>query len=142
MDMLLICKDALENSLVTNLTLAMEARKQGMEVGILFTEDALVALGGQSWDWSPLLRDWNPRVLVARNAAKLNLPLATARGRHETDVGQLLKAAKEAGVSLLACPIWASLLELEGKLAPEITQMDFAATLKALREAKTVVGGF
>ncbi len=66
MDLLLICRDALENSVIANLLVALEARKTGQEVGVLFTEEALAGLGGGAFSWSPLLANRDTRTTVAR----------------------------------------------------------------------------
>jgi len=144
MDLFLICRDALENSLVTSLLMAMEAKREGSDVGVLFTQEALVAVAGQAFDWSPLLRDRPTRTRVAKKAKELGIPThaAPTPGFPAINTKELMKAAKTAGVSLFACPVWAEFLELQGKLSPEITEIDLTTALKTIREAKTVLGTF
>lgn len=141
MDVLFICRDALENSMVSNLAVAMEMKKGGSDVGVLFTQEALAVLTGQTADWSPLLRGRDIRTTIAKAATRLGIPWAAPDPRW-TRPGLVLSAAKQAGVSLLACPLWTELLEARGKLPPEIGLVDLPAALKAIREARVVIGSF
>ena len=142
MDLLLICRDALENSIITNLLTAAEAKRAGLDVGVLFTEEALAALAGESCDWSPLLRNRNTRVTIASNAQKLGMPIYEAPTRSVPAVAsrELMRLSKEAGVRLFACATWIKLLGLaEDKLAG-FEPLEPEAKLKILRETKTVIG--
>lgn len=141
MDVLFICRDALENSMVSNLAIAMEMKKSGTDVGVLFTQEALAALTGQTADWSPLLRDRDTRTTIAKGATRLGIPWS-AKDPRWTRPGQVLTAAKAAGVSLLACPLWTEMLEARGKLPPEIGYLELPAALQAIRETKVVIGSF
>lgn len=141
MEVLLICRDALENSLVSNLIVAMEMKKRGTDVAVLFTQEALAALAGGALDWSPLMRDRDTRTTIAKAATRLGIPWS-AKDPRWTRPHQVVAAAKQAGVPLLACPLWTELLEAKGKLPPEIGLIDLPAALKALREAKVVIGSF
>lgn len=142
MDLLLICRDALENSIIGNLLVALEEKKAGADVGVLFTQEALAALAGQSLDWSPLFRDRDTRAKIAKNAKSMGIPLAHAKDARQTDTYQLLKAAKDAGVNLMACPAWTALLGIKERLPNELTKVDPVAAMKCLKEAKRVIGTF
>lgn len=141
MDILLICRDALENSVVSNLAVAMEAKKRGEEVAVLFTQEALAALSGQMLDWSPLFRDRDTRTKIAKAATRLGIPWADKDPRW-TRPRQVLQAAHQSGVSLLACPLWSELLETKGKLPPEVKEIDLPTALQAMKGAKVIIGSF
>ena len=143
MDIILICRDALENSILGNIAVAMEAKKNGSDVGILFTQESLVALAGEGpFRWSTLLENRPVKMKVSKAAAAMGLQLASEKDKRWTDIFRLLKSAKEAGISLMACPAWTNFLQLEGKYPPEISSIDSQAMLKELSEAKTIMGGF
>ncbi len=142
MDMILICRDAVEDSFIGNVAMPMAAKKEGQDVGIIFTEEALAALAGESFGWSPLFQNRDARIKISRNATAMGIEVADARDNRWTDLSRLLKAAKEAGVRLMACPLWSQILEVDGKLPPEITAIDSATMLKELKEAKIIIGGF
>jgi len=144
MKLLLICRDAVENSIISNLLLAMDAKKMGDDANILFTQEALAALAGESLDWSPLLRNRDTRTKVAKKAAEQELPTypAPTRGFPAVNTMELIKKAKAAGVSLCACPLWVNFLELQGKLPEEITELDSSALWKMIKEAETIIGNF
>ncbi len=144
MKLLLICRDAVENSIISNLLLAMDAKKMGDDANVLFTQEALAALAGESLDWSPLLRNRDTRTKVAKKAAEQELPTypAPTRGFPAVDTTELIKRAKAAGVSLYACPVWVNFLELKGKLPDEMTELDSSALWKVIKEAEIIIGSF
>ena len=142
MDIILICRDALENSLLSNIGMAMEAKKNGSDAGVVFTQEALAALTGESFRWSPLLENRGTKITVAKSATAMGLQIASEKDKRWTDIYRLLKSAKEAGIALMACPLWTNLLQAEGKLPPEISTIDSQALFKEINEAKTIIGGF
>jgi peroxiredoxin family protein len=140
-DLVLICRSATEDSLIGNVGLAMEARGAGRSVAVVFTEEALAALGGESFGWSPLLQNRDARMTISRNAKAAGLPVSSERDERWTDLPRLMSAAREAGVRLVACPIWTQLLGLDGRL-PQLESMPKADYLAMLTEAGRVLGGF
>lgn len=135
-----ICRDALENSIISNLGMAMEAKKAGDDPEVIFTQEALAALSGSSFDWSPLFRPREMRMKISKNAEKKGIPAASTKDARWTDMKRLIKGVKEAGVTLSACPLWTDLLEIKGKLPPEITEIGSNEVLKKLKEATAIIG--
>ena len=142
MDILLICRDALEDSLLSNISIAIEAKKNGSEAGVLFTQEALTALAGQSFRWSPLLANRDSKIKVSKNATAMGIQIASERDKRWTDIYRLINSAKEAGISLMACPLWSKLMDVEAKIPSEITIIDYSTFFKEIKEAKTIIGGF
>jgi hypothetical protein len=167
MDIILICRQAEENSVLTNVVLALEAVQRGQTAAVLFTEDALAALAGRSFRWAPLLSGRDDRIQIARQATKLGLPFAAERDNRWTDVPRLLRAAGAAGVALWACPLWSRLLGLAepvpasaaasgqdsgtrsnghastmGGMLRDVVILEDGRALAELRTAATVIGGF
>ncbi len=142
MDIILICRDALENSVLGNIGLAIEAKKGGSDAGVLFTQEALAALAGKAFRWSPLLEDRGTRIGIIKSAMAMDLPIASERDKRWSDIFRLIKSAKEAGISLMACPLWTKLLQLDGELPPEISAIDSQTLFKEMKEAKIIIGGF
>jgi len=138
----LICRDALENSVISNIAMAMEAKKNGSNAGVVFTQEALVALAGGSFRWSPLMENRGTKMMVSKNATAMGIQIASEKDKRWTDIYRLLKSAKEAGISLMACPLWSQLLQVEGKLPPEISAVDSQTLFKEMNQAKTIIGGF
>jgi len=140
MDLLLILRDALANSVVGGLLLAMEVRKAGRKVGVLITQEALAALARGSFGWPRELAGQEMRLSLADRAAEVGVPI-TARGEgRQIDAKGFVAQAREAGVVLYACPIWSSLLGLEGKLPEGLESPDAAALCGLIQDAKRVVG--
>ncbi|MDY6835287.1 MAG: hypothetical protein SVY53_10860 [Chloroflexota bacterium] len=142
MEMLLICRNAQESSIIGNVAVAMEAKKSGQDVGVLFTEEALAALAGESMYWPPLFESRDARTRISRNATALGVEVSDVKDARWTDIPRLLKAAKDLGVALFICPIWSQILGVDGRVFDNLSAIDKEAMLKMLSETKTVVGGF
>ena len=143
MDMILICRDGMENSVIGSVAMAMEAKKAGQEVGIIFTEEALACLGGQAaFRWSPGFRDRYSRINALRNATAMGMETGNPKDARWSDLSRLLKQAKGAGVNLMACPIWSQILAVDGNLPPEVAPIDRPTLLKELQQAKVILGGY
>ena len=140
MDLLLILRDALASSLAGGLLLALDARKAGQEVGVVFTQEALAAVAGGSLAWPRELSGQEMRYAIADRAANAGLPIIGRGQARHLDVKGLIPQAREAGVSLYACPIWSSLLGVEGKLPQGIKVLDTDGFLKLIQDAKKAVG--
>jgi peroxiredoxin family protein len=141
MDLLFICREATEDSVIGNVGMAMQAKASGRESAVLFTEEALAALAGQAFHWSPLFASRPARITISRNATALGLPVAAERDDRWTDLRRLLEAAREAGVRLLACPLWSQILSVDGRLPDTIERPATDEVLAAIESAK-VVGGY
>ncbi len=143
MDILLICRDALASSLIGNLLVAMEAKKAGTQVGVLFTGEALAAVVGGTFSWPRELQGQELRFKMTDIAAGMGLPTTGGRGDgRQIDVRKVVGKAKEAGVPMFGCPVWVGLLGLKGKLPDGINEIDVPTALKTLKEAKEVIGSF
>lgn len=141
MDLLLICRDGLANSLTSVLLTAMEAKRAGIDVGVVFTQEALRCVAGEGvLRWSPGLTGQELRLRIADAAIARNLPITGGKGEgRELDALALVGQAKEAGVPMFACPLWTGLLGLD-KLPEGITVVEPSALVKTLQGAKKVIG--
>jgi peroxiredoxin family protein len=142
MDLLLICRDAVASSLLSNLILAIEAHKSGKEVVILFTQEALSALINGTFLWPKGLHGQRTRLTMADNASDFNIPvMLRGEGRQINAMG-IIENAIKIGIPMYACPLWAKLLDLKGKLPEGIKEMDFETAINALFNAKKIIGSF
>lgn len=141
MDALVILRDALASSVVGGLLFAIEARKAGQTVGVLFTQEALAALARGCLTWPRELTGQEARLALADRGAALGVPL-TARGEaRQLDAKGLAAKAAEAGVPLYACPIWTGLLGLD-RPPTGLQSLDTAGVLALIRDARHVIGSF
>ncbi len=140
MDLLLILRDALASSLVGGLLTALHARKAGQEVAVVFTQEALAAVVRGSFAWPRELAGQATRLLLADRAVAAGLPVLGRGEGRQLDAKALIARAREAGVTLYACPVWAGLLGLEGELPPGLIATDTPGFLALVRDAKRVVG--
>lgn len=140
MDLLLIQRDALASSLVGSLLAAIEAKKAGREVAVLFTQEALAAVVGGSFAWPRELSGQMMRLRLAANGSDAGLPVIGRGEGRQLDAKGMIARAAEAGVTLYACPTWSSLLGLRGTLPDNVKAIDSATALDLIENAKTVLG--
>jgi peroxiredoxin family protein len=140
MDLLLIVRDALASSLMGGLLVAIEARKAGREVGVLVTQEALAALARGSFGWPRELSGQHTRLLMADRGAAADLPLQGRGEGRQLDAKGLVSRAREAGVAVYACPIWSSLLDLEGELPEGLQAVENGDVSGLIQRAERVVG--
>lgn len=139
-DIVFIVRDALASSLVGTLLAALEAKENGLDVGVLFTQEALAAVAGGSFIWPRELSGQEMRYALADRGKALGLPVAGRSESRQLDAKGLIARAREKGVTLYACPWWSALLGL-GEQAPTGFQtVDRRGALALLRHAKQVVG--
>jgi peroxiredoxin family protein len=141
MDVVFVCRQAVEDSLLANIAAAMEAKEAGLDVGVLFTGEALWALAEESYRWSPLFQGRRIRSRISKNATGMGIEIGHPKDARWTDRDRLLESAAGKGVQLLACPVWASLLGIEEEIPDRLTRLDRDSLLQELRSAK-VIGGF
>lgn len=142
MDVFLICRDALEDAVLANVAVAMDARRRGAQAAILFTGEALAALAGQSFGWSPLFRSREARIVISRGATRLGIPLSAERDDRWTDLHRLLEAARLSGIELLACPVWSEILGIRDALPDALRHVHDLAALDEVMAGRRVIGAF
>lgn len=140
MDLLLILRDALASSFVGSLLTAIRARQDGSEVAVLVTQEALAALARGSLAWPRELSGQENRWTLADRGAELGVPVSARGEGRQLDARRLTLQARDAGVVLYACPIWVSLLDLDGELPEGLSGLEPAALIDLLRDAKAVIG--
>jgi hypothetical protein len=143
MTTVLICRDALEDSVLGNLALARAVARRGGEAVVVFAGEALAALDTGTFRWSPNFktRDARGRLVAAAEAAELPLGHRELDPRW-SDVRSLVSSlAGEANLRLVACPLWSQLLELDSGL-DHLERLDEAQLVDLLQQAETIVGGY
>jgi hypothetical protein len=143
MDIMFICKEASLSSFITNLTFAIKAQNDGSKAGVVFTEEALMAIsGGGVCGWPLLLRERSVNIKISKALRELGIPAMSTRDAREIDIKNLMKEAKNKGVTLLSCPLWSGLLGDEGKIPAEVVKIDIESLIDEIRTAKTIIGSF
>lgn len=143
MSMVLICRDALEDSVLSNLALARAAARAGEEVTVVFAGGALDALGAGTFEWSASFRRREVRARIIGKAEEQGLPMADPdRDPRWSDVRRLTRlVGEEAKIRLVACPLWTQFLDLEE--GPDyLERIDEGQLVALLRDAGTIVGGY
>ena len=125
----IICRDGSMNSFVSNFVVAMELKKIGADVSVILIQEALSAIVKNKSEFSSLLREDREKIL--ENLKKKGIP---------ANPTELIKAARNSGVKVFACSAWVKLLEIDGKLPPEIVEISLSDVVKIINEAEKVVG--
>lgn len=140
MDLLLILRDAEGSSAISTLCAARDARADGSEVVVLVTQAALSALATGSFEWPRALSGPPMRMALATAGKRLDLPVAGRGAAKMLDPKALLRQLSQAGVPLLACPTWSTLLGIEDALPEGLQATDREYVTKLLVSAKQVIG--
>lgn len=140
MDVLFIMRDALGSSVIGTLCAAVDASRAGREVAVLVTQDALAALAAGSFEWPRSLSGSRSRTALADAGKQLGLPVHARGEARQLDPKATVAWAREAGVTLFACPTWTELLSIEGALPSGLDSIERDAASSLLAEAKQVVG--
>lgn len=109
---------------------ALQLKRLGVDVAVLFAQAAVAALAEKKFDTSPPLAKYT--TTINENLKKMGF---------STDVMDYLKQAKSAGIPLYAGG-WCDLLGVRGKLPPEIQEIQITQAEKLMAEAKRIIGRF
>jgi hypothetical protein len=143
MAIVLICRDALEDSVLGNLSLARAVARRGGEAILVFVGEALAALDRGTFRWSPNFKTRDVRGGIISEAEAAGLPLGHKElDSRWSDVRSLVRAmAEESGIRLVACPLWSRYLDLDPGL-DHLERIEEDQLVELLRDAETVVGGY
>ena len=143
MSSVLICREAIEDSVLGNLALARAIGRGGSDVCVVFTGDALKALDSGTFTWSDNFKTREAQASVIAAAEKMNLPFGHRElDNRWSDVRALVESmSDEPGVRLIACPLWSELLGL-GERLEYLERIDENKLVDLLQNADTVVGGY
>ena len=114
----LICRDALEDSVLGNIALARAMAQRGDEVALVFTGEALAALDKGTFRWSANFKTRDARSAVIAAAEANGLPLAHGDlDSRWSDVRAMVRSmADQEKLRLVACPLWGGFLDLDPEL--------------------------
>lgn len=143
MNRVVICREALEDSVLGSLALARAFVRSGGEASVVFTGEALRALDTGTFEWSRNFKTREAQASVIATAEEAGLALAHPEldGRW-SDVRTFVQSMKsEPGIRLIACPLWVALLNLDPCL-DYLEQISDGALVELLDTADTVIGGY
>jgi peroxiredoxin family protein len=140
MDMIVICREAVFDSIVTTLAVAMAAQRSGKAVGVVFTGDALNRLCTGVVRWPESLSGMEVRKTISKEAKEMGLSVASSLDPRELDVQPLLEEAKDTGVTLYACPLWARLLKLTNTLPEWLSEIEMDRFVDEIISSPKVIG--
>ena len=125
-DIIIICKEGTVNSYMSGLVVAINAKKNGEDVAVVFMQEGLIALAKRRFRWLPIIEEDADK--IKENADKMGVP---------ADPIKLVKRAKDAGVPLYACYAWVKLTKIQ---IPEgLEKIELKDLVKAMSRAKQVI---
>lgn len=145
MGAVLICREAVEDSVLGNLALARVIARRGREAVVLFAGEALAALDTGTFRWSENFKTREARAGIIAAAEAAGLPLGHRElDRRWSDVRALVRdVSGESNLRLVACPLWSRLLELEpGDRLEHLERIDEGELVDLLEKADCIVGGY
>jgi hypothetical protein len=143
MTMVLICRDALEDSVLGSLALARAVARRGDEAVVVFAGEALAALDTGTFRWSPNFATREARAELIAGAGEAELPLAHREldGRW-SDVRALVRdLAGEPNLRLIACPLWIRIRKPREALE-HLERIDEDELVDLLQQADSVLGSY
>ena len=143
MGSVLICREAVEDSVLGTLALARSFARGGDDTNVVFTGEALHALDTGTFEWSPNFKTRDAQALVIGGAEQAGLALAHPDlDSRWSDVRAFVDSlADEPNLRLLACPIWTAILGLK-QLPGRLESIGENDLVDLLRSAETIVGGY
>ena len=126
----ILCKEGTINSYLSALVIAMNKKKKGEDVHVVFMQEGLAALVDKKFRFIPGLEPYAKD--IEKNAAMMGIP---------SDPFELIKEANKVGVSLYACQAWMKLLGGKPPKFPipdGLQKLELAELIKSLDEAKKV----
>ena len=131
MDIFIISRDGSKQSVMANLATAMALKQQGLEVTLAYVQEAMVAVAENKFQYRGLLESYQDSIEKTIN--DMGFP---------TDPIVLLKMAREAGVEIITCPIWAAVAGTENKLPSEIKVVELKELFQVIARSKKILGQF
>ncbi len=130
-DLLIICRDALQHSILGSLATALDNKAKGVDVEVMFTQEALVALVIKEFRFSPLLEPY--RKTMEENARKWGF---------STDPFELIETCRKAGITMFGCQAWLDLPGIKGELPPGVITIEKEDVPQRVAKARTILGSF
>ena len=140
MDLLFILRDAEGSSAISTLCAARDAHQGGSDVAVLVTQGALAALSSGSFEYPRALSGPPMRIALAKAAAGQGIPTAGRGAAQLIDPKALVGEVAEAGVKLIACPLWSQLLGITEDLPVGLVPAETEKLGELVAKADKVIG--
>lgn len=142
MSNVLICRDAVEDSVLGNLALARAFSRSGEGVSVVFTGEALHALDRGTFAWSANFKSRDAQASVIGAAEEMGLAISHPDlDSRWSDIRTFVESMQsDKGIRLIACPLWSEILKIDPPAYLE--RIDESELVDLLRNADTVIGGY
>ncbi|MBQ60683.1 MAG: hypothetical protein CMQ19_01275 [Gammaproteobacteria bacterium] len=143
MSHVIICREALEDSVLGSFALARAFSNRDEAIAIVFTGEALSALDKGTFEWSRNFKTRVAQAAIVATAEESGLPLAHRElDSRWSDIRGFVASMKEhQGMQLIACPIWCGLLGIDKGL-DYLERLSEEQLVDLLKAADTVIGGY
>ena len=131
MDIFIVSRDGSKQSIVANLATAIALRGQGLSVTVMYDQEAMIALAEKNFAYSGLVKNYQSA--TDKIISEMGF---------STDPMALLKIAKDSGVDIITCPIWAGVAGTKNKIPSEVRVVELGELFTAIAESKKIMGSF
>ena len=131
MDIFIISRDGSKQSIIANLSAAMAFRQQGLDVTLMYDQDAMIALAENKFQYHGIIEGYQDA--IEKTIGDMGFP---------TDPMVLLKMAGEAGVEVITCGVWAAVAGTKNELPSEIKVVELPDLFQMIAQAKKIMGTF
>lgn len=130
-EIVMLCKDGTVNSYLSTLVVAMNMKKKGDDVAVVFMQEGLASLIKKEFTFSEGLKVHSDD--IKSNAEMMGVP---------ADPLDLIKKVKASGVFLYACQAWMKLLggkPPKYKIPDGLEKLELTDLIELLQKAKKVI---
>ena len=131
MDIFMISREGSKQSIVACLGTAISLRQKGLAVTLMYDQEAALAMAEGKFEYTGL---------VARYA-DVTEKVITDQG-FPTDPLVLLQAAKEAGVDVITCALWAAVARSKNELPSELRVVELDELFDIIAHSTKIMGTF
>jgi hypothetical protein len=131
MDMFIISRDGSKQSILANLATALALKGQGQEVVLMYDQEAMIALAEKNFDYTGL---------VGKYASATENVISSCGV--STDPFILLKAAKDAGIDVITCALWAGVAGSRNQIPSELRVVELDELFHLIADSKKIMGSF
>jgi len=131
MDIFIISRDGSKQSIIANLATAIALRQRGLSVTMMYDQEGMLALAERKFAYSGLVENYGSATDKVINEMGF-----------ATDPMALLKIAKDSGVDIITCPIWAGVARTKNKIPSEVRVVEFEELFRTIAESKKIMGSF
>ena len=130
-DIFVISKDGEKQSIIANLATSIALKQAGLDVVLMFTQEAMVALAAENFEFRGLLEGYSG--VIEKTITEMGFPAEPLK---------LLEMACSLGIRVITCPIWARVAESKNEIPSGIEIVEMEELFGFISRADKIMGSF